>query len=117
MLAAWLLIVSVAVLLLQVLAAGKPCYVEKPMARTADECTLMIEEFARAGVPLYVAYYRRAQPKFLQVKLLLQQGHLGTVTQVNYAMARGSHLRRDALLKWRTNAEQAGGGLFVDLGR
>ena len=46
--------------------AGKPIYVEKPMARTHAECQAMIAICREAGVPLYVAYYRRALPRFLK---------------------------------------------------
>ena len=50
---------------LRVAAAGKPCYVEKPMARSHAECRRMIEAFAAARLPLFVAYYRRALPRFV----------------------------------------------------
>src|ERR1700722_5306045 len=45
-------------------AAGKPCYVEKPMARNAIEAGRMVDAFAKRGLPLFVAFYRRAQPRF-----------------------------------------------------
>lgn len=48
---------------LKVAAAGKPVYVEKPMALNAQECREMVEACRSAGVPLFVAYYRRAQPQ------------------------------------------------------
>src|SRR5690554_2520017 len=44
--------------------AGKPVYVEKPMARTYQECQEMINCCNEAKVPLFVAYYRRALPNF-----------------------------------------------------
>ena len=59
-------------------AAGKPTYVEKPMAMDAAECSLMLSAFASAGVPLWVAYYRRALPRFTRVKELLDSGAIGT---------------------------------------
>src|SRR5690606_690197 len=43
--------------------AGKPVYVEKPMARTAAEAEAMLRACQQAGVPLFVAYYRRALPR------------------------------------------------------
>src|SRR5262245_32182909 len=48
---------------LEVCAAGKPAYVEKPMARNDTECRQMVEAFAEARLPLFVAYYRRAQER------------------------------------------------------
>ena len=55
-------------------AAGKAVYVEKPMARTHAECQAMIAACEAAGVPLFVAYYRRTLPAFLKVKELLDAG-------------------------------------------
>ena len=48
--------------------AGKPVYVEKPMALNFEECQMMIEVCRAAGVPLFVAYYRRALSRFLKVR-------------------------------------------------
>src|SRR5699024_3466825 len=61
---------------IRVAAAGKPVYVEKPMARTADECRAMIDAADAAGVPLFVAYYRRAMPRFKIVEDLVRSGEL-----------------------------------------
>src|SRR5687767_12030826 len=63
-------------------AAGKPAYVEKPMARHATECDAMIAAFAQARRKLFVAYYRRALPRFVKVKQLLDAGALGQLTSV-----------------------------------
>ncbi|MDP3181009.1 MAG: Gfo/Idh/MocA family oxidoreductase, partial [Bacteroidota bacterium] len=40
--------------------AGKPVYVEKPMARNYQECQEMIRVSEETGMPLFVAYYRRS---------------------------------------------------------
>src|SRR3954468_2626810 len=61
-------------LALAVAAAGKPCLVEKPMARNHAECLQMVEVFAAQGLPLWVAYYRRALPRFVLVRDLLADG-------------------------------------------
>src|SRR5262249_30399353 len=64
-------------LALRVARARKPCLVEKPMAMNHRECTGMMEAFRKAGVPLWVAYYRRALPRFLLVRDLLESGVIG----------------------------------------
>ncbi len=98
-------------------AAGKPVYVEKPMAPTAADCEKMIAACARAGVPLFVAYYRRTLPRFARIKSLLQEGRLGTVRAVSVTLVRPpepEHLDPQRL-PWRVQPEIAGAGLFLDL--
>ncbi len=102
---------------LKVCAAGKPAYVEKPMARTAAECETMVKAFARAGLPLYVAYYRRGLKRFIRVKELVESGRIGDVTHVCVRYSGHGDQRMDeANLPWRLNAKESGGGLFFDLG-
>lgn len=97
-------------------AAGKPAYVEKPMARNYAECVAMVEAFRAAKLPLFVAYYRRALPRFLKIKQIIDEGQLGQVTGVSLRFSDAKHLNLDANeLPWRVMAERAGGGLFLDL--
>jgi predicted dehydrogenase len=103
-------------LALQIAAARKPAYVEKPMARSYAECTRMIEAFRRAGAPLFVAYYRRALDRFLKAKELVQSGELGAVRSVDVRYASNGQSRLNpSALPWRVQAEHSGGGLFLDL--
>lgn len=101
-------------LALEVASAGKPCLVEKPMARNYRECLLMLDAFKTRGVPLFVAYYRRALPRFLKVRELLESGAIGRLTSVHIVhcdrLAKG-----EAVRGWRFNPEIAGAGLFLDL--
>ena len=97
-----------------VAAAGKACYVEKPMARTAGECRRMVEAFRRADRPLMVAYYRRRLPRFVEAKQLIDGGRLGSVTAVDYELTRPFSPGRDH--GWRTEPRVSGGGIFLDLG-
>jgi predicted dehydrogenase len=100
-------------LALRAAAYGKPAYVEKPMARHVPECDGMIEAFARAKRPLFVAYYRRALPRFQAVRRLLQEGALGEIAAIDYRLTAPNH-RKPA--GWRIAAEDAGGGHFLDMG-
>jgi 1,5-anhydro-D-fructose reductase (1,5-anhydro-D-mannitol-forming) len=102
---------------LRVCAAGKPAYVEKPMARSHSECARMVEAFAAAGLPLFVAYYRRSLPRFLKAKELIDTGRLGVINGVSYLYAAAPSRDLDpSRLPWRLVAEESGGGLFMDLG-
>lgn len=96
--------------------AGKPAYVEKPMARTHPECQRMVEAFRSRGLPLYVAYYRRALPRFLKVKELLEWETVGRVKTVKIRLAKPPPTPGpDGALPWRLDPALAGGGLFLDL--
>jgi len=99
----------------RVLEAGKPVYVEKPMARTAEECEEMNEAADRAGLPLLVAYYRRAMPRFQTVQKLLADGAVGEVHAVTIRQLRPADPRAGEALPWRLRPEISGGGHFVDL--
>lgn len=99
-----------------VAAAGKPVYVEKPMARNVAECEAMIEACRAANVPLFVAYYRRAMPRLLKIKELLDAGAVGEVRSVQVTMHRRLHLPSNEPLPWRVIPEISGGGHFVDVG-
>ncbi len=102
---------------LAVARAGKPVYVEKPMGRTAAECETMIAACRTADVPLFVAYYRRALPRFLKVKALLDGGAIGEPRCVSLELRRQPPADLDpADLPWRFVPAIAGGGLLLDVG-
>ena len=96
-----------------VAAASKPAYVEKPMARNADECREMMRLFDKKNLPLFVAYYRRSLPRFQKVAELLPR--LGRLKRASYTFTRCPLTDLDPL-PWRLEAELSGGGLFMDMG-
>ena len=104
---------------LKAAAAKKPVYVEKPMARTYEECLAMINACQSADVPLFTAYYRRSLPNFVAVKNLLNQGAIGDIRCVNVTL--NKTLQVDVIPKnadytnWRVVPDIAGGGYFFDL--
>ncbi len=101
----------------RVAAAGKPVYVEKPMARSYAECLPMIEACEAAGVPLFVAYYRRSLPNFLKVKELIEADAIGAIRFVAIRLLQpikpAEQNARD--LPWRVQPAISGGGHFFDL--
>jgi len=104
-------------LALQVAKAGEGALVEKPMAMNSEESKRMVEAFDSLGLPLFVAYYRRALPRFVKVKELLQTNVLGTVTSVELVIKERLKVNSEtAKRQWRYDPKIAGGGLFFDLG-
>jgi predicted dehydrogenase len=97
--------------------AGKPVYVEKPMARTFEECERMIDSCDKGGVPLFVAYYRRALPHFVKIKQLIEAGEIGDIRTVHINLKQIVEPEIIAQLEdnWRVNPEISGGGYFFDL--
>ncbi|TXC89604.1 Gfo/Idh/MocA family oxidoreductase [Metabacillus litoralis] len=97
--------------------AGKPVYIEKPMALNWAECNEMIAACKKARVPLFVAYYRRAQPRFVKIKELLENKMIGDIRFVSttqYQKAK-EDMKNSKNPPWRVQPELSGGGLFFDL--
>lgn len=97
--------------------AGKPVYVEKPLASNYDDCVRINYISEQTGVPCYVAYYRRYLPYFQKVKSIIDKGILGTIIDVNirYSVPPREMDYDKENLPWRLNAEIAGGGYFYDM--
>ena len=103
---------------LLVAKAGKHVYVEKPMAMRFEECREIVDVCAQQGVRLYVAFYRRAMPRFLKIKEWIDSGAIGEVRNVRAVQHQPpapEDLSR-ATLPWRLTPEVAGGGKFLDMG-
>ena len=97
-------------------AAGKPCCVEKPMALSPAEAVAMNAAFAAASKPLFVAYYRRCLPRFETVRHWLDEGRIGQIRHVHWALTRPvDPLNIQQNRPWRVNATEAPGGYFDDL--
>ncbi len=102
---------------IRAMRAGKPVYVEKPMALTYGECLEMLKVSEETGQKIFVAHYRRGQAYFLKIKELIAQGAIGTVVTVNVRFFRpaGETDKDPAKQTWRVKKETAGGGYFYDL--
>lgn len=107
---------SHAELAMMVCNAGKPVYLEKPMARHEPECRIINEAFAARQLPLFVAYYRRQLPRCLAAKAVLAAGRLGEIHWVEYYYSTAPWSGDRANLPWRLRAEHSAGGVFLDVG-
>lgn len=102
---------------MRAMKAGKPVYVEKPMALNYQECMDMIAVSEQTGVPLFVAYYRRALPGFLKVKELIEAGKIGAVRSIKLELFKSpDDKERSGEPGWRVDPAVAGAGHFFDLG-
>jgi predicted dehydrogenase len=99
--------------------AGKPVYVEKPMANDCAAARHMAEAAANNNIKLVVAHYRREQPRFRKVKQLIDEKAIGEPLLVRLELSKPPLTKEemaDPKIAWRIQPAMAGGGLFHDLG-
>lgn len=98
--------------------AGKPVYVEKPLAAAYEDCARVNRVSEQTGVPCFVAYYRRYLPYFEKVREVVDSGLMGKVMscQVRFAVPpRDMDYKAGDALPWRLQPDISGGGYFYDL--
>ena len=98
--------------------AGKPVYVEKPLAASYNDCIRINRISEQTGVPCFVAYYRRYLPYFQKVKEIIQSGGIGDVinVQVRFSVPpRDLDYHSGKEMPWRLQPDISGGGYFYDL--
>lgn len=95
--------------------AGKPVYIEKPMAASYNECLEINRVSEETGIPCFVAYYRRTLPYFLKVKELIDSIGKVLTIQVSFAIPPYDTDYDKENLPWRVKKEIAGAGYFYDL--
>jgi len=103
---------------LAAISAGKPVYIEKPMALNLKSASNIFNAANEKKVKVSIAHYRREQPLFKKMKALLAEKIIGEVRFIKLEFYRKS-LSTTAMsipkTAWRINAKIAGGGLFHDL--
>lgn len=98
--------------------AGKPVYVEKPMANTCAAASNMAAEAEAKNIKLVVAHYRRQQPRFKKIKQLINDKAIGDVLYATLELSKPPLTEQDledVKIAWRVDPKVAGGGLFHDL--
>lgn len=98
--------------------AGKPCYIEKPLAASYEDCIRINRISEKTGVPCFVAYYRRYLPYFQKVKEIIDTGTIGKVLNVQLQFVvppRDLDYNASSKLPWRLQPDISGGGYFYDL--
>jgi len=101
---------------IRAIKAGKPVYIEKPMALNYYECQKINRTAEKYKIPVFVAYYRRTLPGFLRIKNLIDTGEIGKVRFVGIQLLKPlSDEEKSGNLPWRVIPELSGGGHFFDL--
>jgi predicted dehydrogenase len=98
--------------------AGKPVYVEKPMALNFAAAQNMARTAAEKNIKLVVAHYRRAWPLFKKLKQLLDDRAIGEPGAARLEFYRPVFTKEELAVEknaWRVNPAISGGGLFHDL--
>ncbi|MHB0999094.1 MAG: Gfo/Idh/MocA family protein [Armatimonadota bacterium] len=86
--------------------AGKHVVVEKPMARTMDQCRAMVDAAERTGVVMMVAHVLRYFPEFAAAKAQVDAGAIGNPAVVRTTRGGG------APGGWFANHEISGGAIL-----
>jgi len=94
------------------LRAGKHVLCEKPVAMDYLQASLMVKEAEKAGKLFGVSYYRRAYPKLVRAKQLLESGAIGKplLIEATYHGWLESEERG-----WLRDPKMAGGGPLYDV--
>lgn len=99
--------------------AGKPAYIEKPLAASYEDCLRVNRISELTGISCFVAFYRRYLPYFERVKQIVMGGEIGKILTVQIRLAvppRELDYKSGKELPWRLQPEVAGGGgYFYDL--
>ncbi|MDQ6901759.1 MAG: Gfo/Idh/MocA family oxidoreductase [Bacteroidota bacterium] len=103
---------------LAAISAGKPVYLEKPMAVNFQSAERMASAAREKKVKLAIAHYRREQPYFKKIKQLLDDKAIGEVRVAQLEYLKKQLTSQELKLpgfKWRVDTAVAGGGLFHDI--
>lgn len=95
-------------------ARGVPVVVDKPLATSAHEVDVLLQDAARLDAKLTVFQNRRWDADFLTAQELVDAGTLGTLTRL---VSRFERFRPEIKAGWREAGDpRDGGGQLLDLG-
>lgn len=99
-------------MVLQGAASGLDIICEKPLARTADQASELVEACRRAGVRLLVAHVVRYFPEYSLAKASVDNGKIGKPGVIR--LSRGSYRPKKPLGNWFLDEDKSG-GILMDL--
>lgn len=92
--------------------AGKHAMVQKPFARTVEECHRMIDAAHKAGTKLVPSFMHRYLPETVKAKEYLSRGLIGRpyMVRIRNGVEGPNHAA------WFFDKEKTGGGAVIDVG-
>mgnify|MGYP000040499254 CR=1 FL=1 len=96
---------------LKAIEAGRHVLLEKPMAMSVKDCTRIIDAAAVAGVSVGVSHNQLVYEPLQRLAAMVDAGELGDLLTVRARLAIGGKYGA-----WRSDPDQAGGGLLMDAG-
>jgi predicted dehydrogenase len=86
----------------QVLAAGKHCWVEKPLAMRASEARDLVDSARRRGLTLFVDETFLYDPLLQRAKAWIDAGRLGRLYHLSFERLGMGRIRRDSDVWWNS---------------
>lgn len=100
----------------EVINAGKPVNVEKPLSCTMEDVHNVTEALEKNPQPNMMCFSYRFCAAVRFAKHILEQGLIGEVTTVNIEYLKSSAFIPGRRLEWRFEKEKSGTGVLGDLG-
>ena len=88
----------------RVLAAGKHCFVEKPLAQSVDDAQAVVDAAAQAGRTLMVGHLLEYHPGLERLRELVEAGELGDVRYIYGNRLNLGKLRSEENALWSLGA-------------
>jgi predicted dehydrogenase len=105
-------------LVTELVKAGKPLFIEKPMGFNAAQSEAILKLLTDHKITFQTGYFSRGQVNFRTLKKHVDEGFFGTITRVRasncHSGALGGWFNTD--WRWMADRTQAGVGAFGDLG-
>lgn len=101
---------------IQLLEAGVNVIVEKPMARTVEECNAMIAAAEKSGKKLFVGHSQRFNPPHQLLLKNMKEGKLGKPVMAISTFIGNEYERMKQINNWKCDYEHSGGGVLIDNG-
>ena len=96
------------------LDAGVPVFLEKPITRTIEEAVDLYRLSARTGVPIFVGFNLRYSPFYRKLKQIVDEGAVGEVISIEWKEVLSAAAWADGYCRasWYSRTDSVGGWLL-----